>query len=331
MSIAMQTYPPAKFILFDDSDEDKRVDLRQITIYKNIFKLFEKRNILWEVRFSPQHGQVKNHISALDLCRTPYIFRMDDDNILSNNTLEVLLNVIEKDEKIGAVGCFVEHPDIDFPECVVSPFIEDVLFKYAIQFTKFNGIKETNHLYSTFLSRVSAAKNCYPTNLSVIGHTEESTFSYKMFRKGYKLLVTGNTTIYHVRASEGGIRVYNSLKDNILWENDGKRFRERLNAWGVKLNEYFTICDRGAIGDHLMLKSLLPEIKKRNPNKKLFVGVTFPELFWDINDKNIEIVTCNDVRILVGDVEKYNIYRYGYESNGLLNLENCYRKCYNLL
>ena len=45
----MQTYPPAKFILFDDSDEDKRVDLRQITIYKNIFKLFEKRNILWEV------------------------------------------------------------------------------------------------------------------------------------------------------------------------------------------------------------------------------------------------------------------------------------------
>ena len=42
MSIAMQTYPPAKFILFDDSDEDKRVDLRQITIYKNIFKLFEK-------------------------------------------------------------------------------------------------------------------------------------------------------------------------------------------------------------------------------------------------------------------------------------------------
>ncbi|MEK6878300.1 MAG: glycosyltransferase family A protein, partial [Nanoarchaeota archaeon] len=79
MSIAMQTYRPFKLIIFDDSEDNKRIDLRQINIYNNIFKLFDKRNILWEVRFSPQHGQVKNHIEALNLCKTPFLFRMDDD------------------------------------------------------------------------------------------------------------------------------------------------------------------------------------------------------------------------------------------------------------
>ena len=331
MSIAMQTYKPAKVILFDDSDDEKRIDLRTINIYSNIFKLFDKKNIQWEVRFSPQRGQVKNHIESLELCKTKYIFRMDDDCVAQNDLLEKLLNVIEKDEKNGAVGPYVDHPDINFSENIVSPYMSDVYFKYAIQFHKFDEkVKECEHLYSSFLSRVNIAKNCYPTNISKLGHREEIVFSYKMSKKGYKLLACFDTCLYHMKSNSGGIRTYNSEKDHKMWIEDDLKFREKLNSWGVKLNEYFIICDKGAIGDHLVMKSLLPKIKQKNPNKKLFVGVTFPELFWDINDKDIEIVTCEDIRILVGDLEKYNIYRIGYESNGLLSLENCYRKIYGI-
>lgn len=326
-SIAAQTYPPAKFILFDDSDEKLRQDLRNISIYKNIFKLFDKRGIEWQVIFSPQHGQVKNHIQALDLCRTPYIFRMDDDNILSNNTLEVLLNVIEKDDKIGAAGCFVEHPDIDFPECVVSPLIEDVLFKYAIQFHKFEGVRETNHLYSTFLSRVSAAKNCYPTNLSKISHREESTFSIKLYKKGYKLLVTGDTRIYHLRG-EGGIRTFNKKEDERMWADDEIKFRERLNAWGIKLNEYFVIVLNGAAGDNYAFRPILSDIRKKYKNKKIFLATVFPDIWVD--EPDIDIASIAGARILLGDISKWDVYKKGYDSGGSLSLIDAYRKIYDV-
>ena len=329
MSICQQSYKPTRLIIFDDSDLHIRTDLRQLSIYKNIFFLLEKNKVQWEIRFTEQRGQVRNHIEALDLCKTKYIFRMDDDCVLSNNTLEVLLNVIEKDDKIGAVGCFVEHPDIDFPESITSPFIEDVLFKYAIQFHKFEGIKETQHLYSTFLSRVSAAKNCYPTNLSKISHREESTFSTKLKRKGYKLLVTFDSTILHMRASEGGIRVFNKNEDAKMWYEDDLRFKERLKAWEINLTNWLPVVCNEAVGDHFILKSIIPEIKQKNPNSKIFLGTVFPDIWWDMPDLNLSSIA--GARILLGDISRFNPYRYGYENDGKISLLDCYKKIYNLI
>ena len=58
-----------------------------------------------------------------------------------------------KDDKIGAVASYVDHPDAGISRIGHFTTNQKIFcFKYAIQFTKFNGIRECQHLYSTFLA-----------------------------------------------------------------------------------------------------------------------------------------------------------------------------------
>lgn len=330
MSIAQQTLKPQRVMILDDSDKDKWTDIRKFPIYVNILNLFEKYKIKWEVFLTPQHGQVKNHIFAIQNATTKYIHRLDDDNILNNDVLEKLYNILESDSKIGGAASYVEHPDKNFPECCVSPYLEDVLYKYALQFYKFEGIRECQHFYSTFMARVDVGRNCYPTDLSKIGHSEESQFSAKLFRKGYKLMVCGDCTTYHLRAPFGGIRTYNTQKDVGMWEEDGKIFREKLKAWEIKTNEYFLIVLDGGIGDNFAFKHIFNEIKERNFGKKFIVATVYPDFWAKEKEEGVEIVSIEAAKIFAGDIEKYSPYALGFKLDGSLSLLDCYRKIYGL-
>ena len=104
--------------------------------------------------------------------------------------------------------------------------------------------------------------------MSKIGHREESTATIKLYRKGYKLLVTGDTCTHHLRGGSGGIRTFNKLEDEKMWADDEAKFRERLNAWGIKVNEYFVCVINEALGDTMVFVIFYPKIKKNIKIKK---------------------------------------------------------------
>ncbi len=321
-AIAFQTTPPKHLFIFDDGAQ---ADLRQNIVYANIFKLLEQKGINWRVIFGEKKGQVKNHQKTLDMAQTPFIWRLDDDTAPEPQVLETLYKHMS-DPKVGAVAGPVAHLDGFLPKEATSPFIEDSLFKYSIQFAKVEGVKEVQHMYSTFLYRKTAAKHGYPTYLSTVGHREETIFSHGIFRAGWKLLVDGNAITWHLKCPTGGIRGFNNVK---LWEDDDRKYIQKLKEWGVRPNEYFLCHLNNGVGDHYVFKGLLPEIRAKHPDKKIIVAACYPDVFFD--EENLEVISLNAGAALSRKpLEAYDIYKFGHDNKWTGHISEIYRKLYEL-
>lgn len=311
-SVISQTFKPERLIIWDDSDNP--IDLRQNNIFFNLFKTLDLKGIKWEVLLGPRMGQVTNHQSTINIAKTEWIWRLDDDNIAEANCLEKLMETVEKCEfkdKLGAVAGCVLHPSVTFHKNATSGLIADSNFKYASQFAKFEGIKNVEHLYSTFLFRKNAAKHGYCKELSRVGHREETIFTYEMKLAGWQLLVNGDAVTYHWQCPTGGIRTYNNVD---YWTKDQKIFENKLQKWGVNLNKYKFIYLNNGIGDHYAFRKILPEIKEKYKDHKIIISACYEHAFFD--EKDVEIIDLNSGNILAhGDVGKYDVYEYCFKNN----------------
>jgi hypothetical protein len=318
LAIAMQTVKPAKIIIYDDGD---KIDLRQISLYQNIFAMFTRNGIDWEVKFGEGKGQVLNHQKALEDCKSEWIWRLDDDNIAESKALEKMLEVITDD--VVAVGGLVLHPThFTSLNSLASSAIEDVDLGLNPQWYSFNGVLSVDHLYSTFIFRKSAAKHGYCMKLSPVGHNEETMFTYQMKRAGGTLLVTSGAVTWHLRSNEGGIRSY---KDPSLWEHDKKIFIEQLKEWKVVPNKYrFAVLDSG-MGDHYVFKKVLQKMKQIYKNEKIIVACCYQDIFKDDKVKTISIA---DAKTYFGNIDKFNIYKFMWDRNWNKSLELAFQEMY---
>ncbi len=90
---------------------------------------------------------------------------------------------------------------------------------------------ECEHLYSSYLFRAQAGIDAggYPTNLSEVGHREETLFSYSMYKQGYQLLLNPNAIAWHYRNLYGGIRwTRGEFNPKSLWDHDEEIFRKEI-------------------------------------------------------------------------------------------------------
>lgn len=323
MSIANQTLLPREIIIYDDGECR---DLREDYIYKGIFNILNLKRVEWKVLRGKQKGQIYNHQQAIKDAKYDWIYRVDDDNILEPNVLERLYSYT-KDPTLGAVGGVVVHPEYLMPAQATSNRIEDCSAKYGAQFAGFPGVKEVDHLYSTFLYRKAAAKHGYPLYLSRIAHHEETIFSYEMKLAGWKLLVDGDTVTYHLRAPRGGIRSPGNERE--LWESDNATLQKKLKKWGIKPTEYFFMLNLHALGDNFIMKSILPEVRRKYPNKKIMIGTLFGGIYFD--EPDVEAVVPEVVLVLSQiPAEHFDAYKYGFDHNWTGHMKDIYRRIYNL-
>lgn len=304
-SITEQTVLPEKFILFEDGEH---LDLRGMAPYSSLFRLLEEKGIQWEVVYAAGKGQVLNHQMALDMAKTEFIWRLDDDNCAEPNCLENLLKAANQDPKIGAVGGLVLTPnDVRPRPSFISNKIEEILIPLNLQWYRYGGDPEdVDHLYSTFLYRTQAGRvNGYPRDLSPVGHREETTFTYQIKRAGYRVVVTPAALTWHLRDEQGGIR---SHKNPGYWEHDEQLFVQRLKDWGVKPKEpLFIVLDNG-LGDHIVFNQVLPAIKQKHPGRKIVVAACYPEVFAE--DSDVVLASIGDAQAAFGDLDQWNIYRW---------------------
>ena len=317
VSLAMQTYKPKHLIIYDDGE---RKDLREDPLYQNVFGLLSSRGITWEVSFGERVGQVKNHQRSITQAKTDWIWRIDDDNIMEPDVLEKLVKNIAPD--VGAIASLVLDPKSPHtPNALASNRIEDIYLGLNEQWYSFADVKEVDHLYSTFIYRIAAAKHGYCMELSKIGHREETIFTYEMKRAGWKLLIDPTAITWHSRFSSGGIR---SEKDGNLWASDDRIFSRKMVEWGIRPRETKLIVLDAGLGDHLVFKSVLPKIKEKHSN--IVMAICYPEVFAD--EKDIKFISIADAK-LMGDVEKYHIYKYLWDNTDKhWSLEEAYEKMY---
>lgn len=321
-AILNQTRLPDKLVVYDDSEQRISAEqLCQTSPFNGLFQLATSKGIEWSIQSTPRLGQVANHQHALDTATSDFIWRIDDDEIPEPNCLEELLNTIRdfdggrQMERIGAVGGLVHHPGAvsDLP-AGVDGSLNDIASGLNLSWFNWNGgAKRVDHLYSTFLYSVAAARAAggYPKSLSPIGHREESIFSHSIKRAGYEVLCTPWTKTWHLREESGGIR---SNPDPAQWAHDEHEWQRLLKTWDVvQPDTKLIVCDYG-LGDTLCFRGVLTELRRRNPERRWVLAVCFPEVFKDMDD--VTIISIADAKLLVGNrYNEYSLYKWCWDKN----------------
>jgi len=323
LSIAFQTYKPQEIIIVDDSDNP--IDIRTIPTYLYILKLFDDFKIKWKVLFGAKKGQHYSHQLVQEQALGEYIFRVDDDVILEPNVLLSLLHCIHGCKEFGAVAPLVLMPNStslpkDIRNKITNLNIPNVQwFNYNNEINNDIAYQDVDHLYSTFLYRKDITN--YELSLSPVAHREETIFSYKIKRAGYKLNIDPAAKCYHFRQETGGIRSYQNLT---YYEHDEKIFKSLLHIWNVDSSNVKSIVLKNGIGDHFAFKHILNKLKSKY--EKLILYVTFPEVFFDI--ENLELKSIAEAELLFGNVENFNIYKWMWDNNWKGNLVEAFEKFY---
>lgn len=322
--IIQQTVSPYKFILWDDGEHR---DLRAESPYKKLFPMLDKRGILWEVLFSDNTGQVKNHEWIRKYAPTELIWRLDDDNYPEPNCLSLLLETLADNENMSAVASLNIDPTVCCNYKNASGKLSDIFSYGNIQWcedTPKDKIIFVDHLYSSFLYHKCRASRPYNTNLSRVGHREETMFTHQMTLDGWTLGINPNAITWHYRDDKGGIR---SETDGKMWEHDENIFRTWIKNLNIisDQNIFWIVLENG-LGDHYMLKPYLEEIKQKNKDKKIYLACCYPEAFEDVQD--IRITSIAEAKCLLGDIDKYNIYGLAIRLNWKKSFHLLYRKMY---
>lgn len=322
-SLLTQNKKPGKVYVYDDNDTFD--DPSKNDVLKNILTAMSVGGIMWYWEPGSRIGQVANHERARKSCTTTYLWRIDDDNMLLPDTLEVMYDTINADPRIGAVSPSIVDPKNLMNNALASNKMEDIFLGLNEQwnYKKEIELKEVEHLQgSTFMYRVAAANHGYDLTLSRKGHREETIFTYEMVRAGWKLVAILGLTTWHFHYQSGGIR---SETDNRMAHNDELHFRDKLNDWGVKPSNYkFYFLDSGR-GDHYIFKMMIPELLKRYKNHKIVIACCWPDCFWDITDERVKLCSIADAAPFVNK-DTHNVYKYMFDNNWKGQVIDAYKK-----
>jgi GT2 family glycosyltransferase len=311
LSICNQTMLPKKIVVYDDNDDTSI--LYNNEIIQHILHICNRKGIGTWIEWSGGIGMVANNEKARTKIDTEFIWRVDDDNFAEYDCLEKLYKVLLEDEKVGAVGSRAIIPGnyLKYSEVPCAIKIEDIKTKTNIQWTDCEDLHEVEHLTNTFLYRRSAATHSCPTHLSKASFREDTLFSYGFVKNGWKVMVQGDADTWHLKSTAGGCRSHPQSD----YDHDEKIFDAEMKFKGGKL----IVLDSG-MGDHIVFKKILPEVKAKYPN--LTLAVCYPNLF---KDEGLPLISIAEAHSLT-KVDTHSIYKWMYEHNWKGELIDAYRR-----
>jgi len=244
-SLLNQSYKEFDVLIIDDCNDGFFNNGTLQSLFKLLIEDGHNVDIIKGERIGPHIAGQK----ILNNAKTELILRLDDDVSLLPTFIEELVSLFT-DDKVGAVGPIYLNPNeplkdqhIDYDEIKQDHFNMlrkvfwdsdgNLFLSGYLQNNTHSGMNqiEVEHLNSGFMYRKSAGLKIggYCLELSPVGHREESDFSYRLFREGYKLFINPKSIAYHFHPIIGGIRESNGValaKSN--WDHDEKIFLDRM-------------------------------------------------------------------------------------------------------
>lgn len=298
---------PDEFILIDDNPPSERIDYKEHPMYKYLIQMLWQRGIVFRLSFTPggtgqtiQHQMIlKNEASNFD-----YVLRLDDDCILTPNAIGNMRWTLDndKDEEIGAVAGQVWIPGSNRKQPKWAKGLLSTHEHVTPQWYQLDKDVYPEHLHCSFMyrSKAALASEGYPTELSPVGHTEETQFSYNIFKTGKKLVILKNTIMYHLRYPSGGIRNSKATDPyrNYCFKADGEAFSRYREVNGLKVAKDSILCFLAfAKGDAIMYSMAMPQIIEywKERGKKVIVSTDWKELIEEIGEQeNVEYITLEE-------------------------------------
>ncbi len=335
MSVAMQTRTPDVLVVYDDTDESLRQDLRENPTYKYIFSILESKGIVWYWEWTNGQGQVHSHQAAQERAKE-FVWRLDDDCVAELEVLEKLLHYIniehtealwldmQKSVKVGAVGTLILTPNMTGGKELASYKIQDIYSSPNWQWFEHEGAYnpfDVEHLHCSFLYRKGIAN--YDTRLSKVGHREETIFTHEIFRSGYNLAICKDVKTWHLKNPEGGIR---SHDNNDLYVQDERIFSQKMVEWGViPTNKHIIYCNNGK-GDHYVLRQALPKIIEKHGVDKLVIVCHEPSIFADFGVRCMSEQEAKAINLVGENQVVDNIYGWCWKVNWKDSLVKAYER-----
>ncbi len=313
-SVVNQTRPPKNLIIMDDGEHK---DPRYLPLYDQMFKMIMDKGIQWYFLYGERKGLAVQHTNSLRFVLNELVWRVDDDDMPECNVLETLYKTCTPD--VGAVGSSVLFPDMNVNPAQCSSMIDDIYEKPNLQWSRFSGVREVDHLNNTFLYRKSAARG-YPEPLSPVSHREDTIWSYGIKMAGYRVLVNGDCITWHLRQPNGGIRAYSQQE---MYDSDEKVFRRFLDSFKKDPQKPKIIVLDNGLGDHLMFRQILPEIKEKYAGQKIIIAACYPEVF---EDDGVELISIQQAKDLGIDMDRHNVYEFGMKNNWKDSLIDAFRR-----
>lgn len=234
LSLVNQSRIPNRIVLVDDNKEKKFYDSSEL---KNIISFLRIKGI----QFDYYHGQSKGATSALqiglDKISDGWVLKVDDDNSLEYNVIELFENNISNN--VGAIGGLIIdktiRQDIEYnlyPKCVDGYYnkIENIFSEFNIQLiqNQTDEIKKVEHIYSNYFFSRDLVRS-YPIELSPSCHREDTIITHTIFRKGYDLLIIPKAKTYHLQTikNSGDGKWDNTMNKNELI------FIEKMKEWEI--------------------------------------------------------------------------------------------------
>lgn len=312
-SVVCQTLLPNCIMIQDDNDEQHFIDIKQDETFRRIFAVLDTKKVKILIHKTEGVGVVRAHQDTLLRARNfgmKYIYRVDDDCILSDNVLENLYNIISQDDTIGAVGPSVlplQYQEINdkfsntIPDLIQNrPNIQWFMLKDKTT------IENNQHLYSSFMYRITPELN-YNMALSDKGFREETLFSYEINKTG-KLIVDPSSIVYHLQMP-GGVDKSNSAP----FESDNSVFLIKLEM-DKFLKDKKVILSQHGLGDEIVFSTFIPQLKEKYGDK-LVVANAFPQL---LKEYHVPWISKEEATIYFnGDFNQCSVYEFMAKRNYL--------------
>jgi len=235
MSIINQTYKPDRVVLVDDNKEKK---FYEYEILRNILLLCKYK----EIKFDYYYGPSKGCTHALDLglkkIKNGWILKVDDDNVLEPNVIELYVNNIS--ENVGVIGGLIidgESKERSLNEDKVKyNRLCDIYSDWNIQMitNQSDTIKEVEHVYSNYFFKKDDEIS-HDLTLTPSSHREETIFTYQYYKKGYRLFIIPESKTYHLNYNKDTGNNKHPTKSFI--ENE-IIFIEWLKKWKIVPDEF---------------------------------------------------------------------------------------------
>jgi len=210
-SLLAQTYQKFDVMVMDNGDDE--------SLYQNphimaLFKRLEKEGHVWRLwKGDPKVNCPETHQKILEASgQYEYIFKLDDDLILDQFYLERLMAQISGDVGVGAVGGIFLQPHLSLSQQQLRSAITPTMniLNDNVQWYVQPGPEpiQAEHLYSSFIYRRQYLIDVggFPKGLSKLAFREETLTTYKLFKKGYKLVIVPDAIAFHFQNSSGGVR-----------------------------------------------------------------------------------------------------------------------------
>lgn len=242
-----------EIIVVDNASSDESVESIKYYVssikYRNIRIIANKEN----VGFSRANNQ---GIKASKDSR--YILFLNPDTIVKKNTLEEMINFMDKHKDAGAVSCKVVLPNgqIDdschrgFPtpwnafsyfSGIYKIFPHSKLFSgYSLGFMDFSKTHEVDACAGAFMMvRREAGEEVEWWDEDYFWYGEDLDFCYRLKEKGWKIYYVPTVSILHYKGVSGGIKRESEKISTATIETKISATRHRFNAMKIFYKKHY--------------------------------------------------------------------------------------------